>query len=82
MLLGLKEILFLNFLNFLGIFLKIRILEVEIGKNGPGILGVNTIDFTLLMLVGIFTLHMLLDLHIAFILLSILSIFLDICTFY
>jgi hypothetical protein len=41
MLLGLKEILFFNFLNFFGIFLKISNLEVEIGKNGLGILGVK-----------------------------------------
>jgi hypothetical protein len=38
MLLGLKEFLIFN---FFGIFLKISILEVEIGKNGPGILGVK-----------------------------------------
>jgi hypothetical protein len=35
---GLKDFLFFI---FLGIFLKINILEVEIGKNRPGILGVK-----------------------------------------
>jgi hypothetical protein len=40
--LGLKLSAFFYFFNFFGDFFeKISILEVEIGRNGPGILGVN-----------------------------------------
>jgi hypothetical protein len=29
----------------IGFFFKISVLEVEIGRNGPGILGVNRLEF-------------------------------------
>jgi hypothetical protein len=35
------KVVFYNFIIFFGFFSKISVLEVEIGKNGPGILGVN-----------------------------------------
>jgi hypothetical protein len=41
---GVEISAFLNFLNFFGDFFEnFIILEVEIGKNGPGILGVKYI---------------------------------------
>jgi hypothetical protein len=35
-------LIYLFFGFFCGFFKKISVLEVEIGKNGPGILGVNS----------------------------------------